>query len=229
MSPIPAQLLEEAPGTLVHLFDIDMTPISVGAPTIYITPATESLAEIARDGQTYTACPVEAEGFERGGTGALPEPTLTVANVAQLVSAWVEGAQDMLGALVTRTVVLGDWLDGAPGADPTAAISVDTYEIARKTMQNKLRVSFSLRSPLERRKSVPFRKALQTCSHSYRTYNPTTGFFVQGTCPYTGAAKFDFYNAPTVNFPKDFCPRTLAGCRARFTDPLPFRGFPGLA
>jgi len=228
--PIPAQLLEEAPGALVHLFKIDMTPISASAPLIYLTPATEGAppATVARDGITYTAAPIAAEGFERGGTGALPQPILTVANVVQLVSAWVEGAQDMLGALVTRTVVLADWLDGGAAADPTAAIAIDVYEIAQKTAQNKTHLSFSLRSPLESRKSVPFRKATPICSHTYRTWDAAASAYVQGSCPYTGGNGYTYYNVSAGSPVADFCPRTLAGCKLRFTDPLPFRGFPGL-
>ena len=180
MSPIPSQLLADAPGDLVELFDIDMTPISAGAPVIFITPATENLAEVVRGGQTYTACPVAAEGYERGGTGALPSPSLTVANVAGLVAPFADGAQDLIGALVTRIVVLGAWLDGGTAADATAAISTDTYVVAQKQAQDKNMISFLLRSPLEVRRQVPYRKAVARCSHTYRRWDAG---FIAGTCP----------------------------------------------
>jgi lambda family phage minor tail protein L len=223
-----------APGARVELFDIDMSTIWAAGPIARITPATESLAEIARGGNTYTACPVGAEGFERGGTGALPSPKLTVANVGQILGPWVEGAQDLIGAEVTRTVVLADWLDGNPGADPAAAITVDTFVIAQKTVQDKIKIAWALRSPLDVRRQVPFRKALPKCSHTYRLWDASTLAFVAGTCPYAGAGVFDWYNSVATD-PTDFCNHDASGCEIRFpsgfsgnVNLLPFKGFPGL-
>lgn len=234
-----------APGARVELFDIDMSTIWAAGPIARITPATESLAEIARGGNTYTACPVAAEGFERGGTGALPSPTLTVANVGQILGPWVEGTQDLIGAEVTRTVVLADWLDGNPGADPAAAISVDMFVIAQKSVQDQTKLAFVLRSPLDVRRKVPFRKALPKCAHTYRKWDGSA--FVYGTCPYileagSGASVvyFDRYNSNT-DAAGDFCNRELSGCASRFPvgwlpagasdliyGGLPFKGFPSL-
>ena len=198
------------------------------APRIRITPATENGAEISRGGAIFTACPVAAEGFERGGTGALPTPTLAVANVGQILGTWVEGAQDLIGAEVTRTVVLADWLDGNPGADPAAAITVDTFVIAQKSVQDQTKVAFVLRSPLDVRRQVPFRKAVPKCSHVYRRWDSVAVAFVAGSCPYAAAATFDFYNAAASNA-TDMCNRSLSGCKIRFgAAPLPFQGFPSL-
>jgi lambda family phage minor tail protein L len=306
-APIPEQLISPAPGAIVELFAIDLSPISAGAATLLITPegkpynSAETLTTqilgltslidvtpgthnsfkleapvtimqsngipfatrvrmisplsdqivtydaltvgadlgaavvqpggvlpVARDGLIYQPFPVAAEGFERGGTGALPTPTLTVANVAQTLSAWVEGAQDLIGAEVTRTVVLFDWLDGESAADPAAAISVDTYVISQKSHQDKNRISFQLRSPIDVRRQVPFRKAYPRCSHTYRRY--VAGAFVRGSCPYTGAGTFDYYDAVTALPGDDVCRRKLSSCKIRFgaTASLPLRGFPGL-
>jgi len=306
-APIPEQLVSPAPGALVELFEIDLTPIDPSAPRIFVTPEAGTaynvetantvatalngagnvdlspgensqftvgaeisfplvsgadhvatvtntttgvslfftpniLADcvsgstvtqnggalpVARGGQTYIPFPISAEGYERGGTGALPEPTLAVANVEQTLGPWVEGAQDLLGAEVTRVVVLFDWLDGEPDADPAAAISTDRYVVAQKSAQDKNHVAFKLRSPLDVRRTVPFRKALPRCSHTYRRW--VLGAFVQGSCPYTGAATFDYYDAPVAQNADDVCHRKLSSCVARFGDvPLPFLGFPGL-
>jgi lambda family phage minor tail protein L len=228
---IEEQLLRPDIGGLVELFQIDMTPISATAPTIYLTPTTEGAppAEIARGGQSFVACPIAAEGFERGGSGPLPSPALTIANVGHMVSAWVEGAQDLLGAIVTRTVVLADWLDGGSAADATAAISSDVYEIAQKTSQTPTAVSFSLRSPLESGRQVPFRKAWPKCAHSYRFYNLSTSVWVYGTCPYVAGPMWTVFNISTGSNAADFCPKTTEACSLRFTSgPLPFFGFPSL-
>jgi len=197
------------------------------APVLRITPATDGLAEITRGGAKFTACPVAAEGFERGGTGALPTPTLAVANVGQILGPWVEGAQDLIGAEVTRTVVLSDWLDGEPGEDPAAAVTVDTFVIAQKSVQDQTKLAFVLRSPLDVRRSVPYRKAVPNCSHTYRRWNGAA--FVAGSCPYTAAGVFDFFDAVATD-PTDICNRKLSGCKVRFgAATLPFRGFPSLA
>lgn len=238
-------LMPPAPGNRVELFDIDTTPIDAAGSILRITPATDGLAEIARDGNTYTACPVAAEGFERGGTGALPSPTLVVANVGQILGPWVEGAQDLIGAEVTRTVVLADWLDGEPGADPAAAITVDMFVIAQKSVQDQTKLSFVLRSPLDVRRQVPFRKALPRCTHSYRTWDSVYSLFDNGSCPYgvgPGSlpdpleASYSYYNvltAPASPFPTtdpgDVCSKSPQSCKTRFGNrPLPFKGFPSL-
>ena len=68
------------------------------------------------------------------------------------------------------------------------------------------------------------------CAHRYRVYyDQIPGFsYNRVTCPYVGAASFDFYNAPSTD-QEDNCARTLTACKLRFgTSPLPFRGFPGL-
>ena len=89
-------------------------------------------------------------------------------------------------------------------------------------------ISFLLRSPLEVRRQVPYRKAVARCSHTYRRWDAGTSAFIAGTCPYVGVPIFDYFDAVAGSNPDDFCSRRLSGCKLRFPASLPFQGFPSL-
>ena len=53
-------------------------------------------------GITYTAAPVEAEGFEKTGKGILPRPTLRVANVNNAITSLMHRATDPINPLMAK-------------------------------------------------------------------------------------------------------------------------------
>ncbi len=121
-----------APGAIIELFELDAT--AQGAASVYrfVNWANPLGGDVVWRGQTYTRYPVEAEGFELSGRGALPRPKLRVANATGLMGALAIELDDLLGARVTRWRTFVHYLDAVnfPVA-PTPTPGVLTF--ARST------------------------------------------------------------------------------------------------
>lgn len=102
-----------APGAIIELFELDAT--AQGAASVYrfVNWANPLGGDVVWRGQTYTRYPVEAEGFELSGRGALPRPKLRVANATGLMGALAIELDDLLGARVTRWRTFVHYLDAA--------------------------------------------------------------------------------------------------------------------
>jgi phage-related protein len=110
---IRSDIQQAAPGAIIELFELDATP--QGAPSVYrfVNWANPVGGDVVWRGQTYTRYPVEAEGFELSGRGALPRPKLRVANANGLMGALAVAMDDLLGAKVTRWRTFVKYLDSA--------------------------------------------------------------------------------------------------------------------
>lgn len=234
---ITEQLRAPDLGQLIELYEFDQTPIDSGLPIIYLTPSTSGAAGgVVRNSISYFGVPIEGSGFERGGDGAFPQPTVRFANISPLLDPWISGAQDMVGAVVTRTIVLGAWLDGAADADATAFLTRDQYEIDQKVKQNSQLIEFKLRNVLDRADmKLPRRQALASCQLRYRVWDSAAAAYdySKATCPYdeTAAAKrYTIFNTANTDPEKDECSKTITGCKLRFSSAasLPMTGFPGI-
>lgn len=100
-----------APGAIIELFELDATML--GAPSVYrfVNWANPLGGDVVWRGQTYTRYPVEAEGFELSGRGALPRPKLRVANANGLMGALAIDLDNLLGARLTRWRTFVHYLD----------------------------------------------------------------------------------------------------------------------
>ena len=97
--------------------------------------------------QTYSAFPVESEGWEvRGsGTGALPRPTVRFANINQYWSANLSNFDDLVGARVIRRRTLEKYLS----TNPPVEFNRDVYYIERKSKEDAIMVEFELASAFD--------------------------------------------------------------------------------
>ena len=97
--------------------------------------------------QTYSAFPVESEGWEvRGsGTGSLPRPTVRFANINQFWSAHLSDYDDLVGAKVIRRRTLEKYLS----TNPPIEFNRDCYYIERKSREDELMVEFELTSAFD--------------------------------------------------------------------------------
>lgn len=222
-----------APGDRVTLYDLDAT--AIGGGYFRFTPDVVGPGQsVTFNGHVYAPLPVEADGFEWSGKGAAKRPTLRISNVQKAVAAAVISLGDLTGALITRTKTFRQYLDDGAEADPTQTFPPDIYFLERKTEHNKLNIQWELRSAMDvEGAKLPKRLAVRDyCSHRYRVFDPETGDFDYSkvTCPYTGAASYDIQHREVAS-PFDLCPKSLAGCRARFGQNavLPTRAFPGMA
>ena len=146
--------------TIVELFDFELNTAQHGTTTVYRFTNTKN--EIGNDivwqGNTYTAIPLKAEGYEMSGQGTLPRPTISVANLLGTFTTIIALLPDGLeGCKVTRTRTLSKYLDAVnftggsnSDADPTSYFKPrDIYFIDRKAVENRDVVSYEMCSAFD--------------------------------------------------------------------------------
>jgi len=225
--PNGATLLTQT-AQVIDLFTLDITVLLPPGSTdqaIYRfcnwTQANGS--DVVYQGNTYTALPLEATGFERSTTGQLERPSLTFANVGLAITALTNTYEDLVGASVSRIRTLTTYLDGEAGADPDAYWGPDQWVVEQKSNESKLSVTFALAVPFDLEgRSLPARRLLrEQCQWIYRS---NIG------CHYNGSSYWDINDNVVASADDDVCGKRLESCKLRFgnTDRLPFGGFPGL-
>lgn len=232
----PAQINVEIqklePSAIIELFVLDGT--AIGAPTIlYFHGGTNGLfTRLTWQGQAYDPYPIKVDGFEATSGGQLPRPKLQVSNLAPagggvtgLVSFLALQYGDFRGAKVTRKRTLAKYLDAVnfpggvnPSADDTASFVDDVYFVDQKESENRDMVSFALSVPFDVNNiQLPRRQIIQNiCPWLYRG----------AECGYTGTDYFTEADVPTIDSTQDICGKRLKSCKLRFTNNLPYGGFP---
>jgi lambda family phage minor tail protein L len=179
--------------------------------------------DVAYQSNTYTALPLEANGFERNTSGQLERPSITFANIGLAITALTNTYEDLIGASVSRIRTLTTYLDGQPGADPDAYWGPDEWIIEQKTNETKLAITFQLAVAFDLEgRSLPARRLLrEQCQWTYRS---NIG------CHYNGSNYWDVNDNSVGSLAQDVCGKRLDSCKLRFgnTSRLPFGGFPGL-
>jgi len=180
-------------------------------------------SDIAYDGNTYTAVPMQADGFELNTSGKLERPSIVFANVGLAITALTNTYSDLVGAKVSRIRTLTTYLDGASGADPNAYWGPDEWVVEQKSSETKLAVTFQLAVPFDLEgRSLPGRRLLrEQCQWIYRS---NIG------CHYAGTDYYDVNDDVVASAADDVCGKRLSSCQLRFGagSRLPFGGFPGL-
>jgi lambda family phage minor tail protein L len=139
MSIPRAEIQTLDPGKVLTFFDIDAT-MKAGGEFYRFQPmgVNELEASITWRGNVYNPLPIEGEGFAMDGAGALPRPTLRVANLDGVIGALVRDLDDLVGVRVTRYQVLEKHLDavnfdlGNPTADPDEILNSEVWAIEQK-------------------------------------------------------------------------------------------------
>lgn len=199
-------------------------------------------------GESYVAMPIVAEGFEISGRGALPTPTIKIANIGLLPSNIIKQFGDPVGAKLTRWVTYSHYLDDGPLADPDEHYLPEIWVIERKKVQNRLFVEFELSAAMDQQgRKLPGRQIIRdACVLRYRTNIPvrTPPTFEYNTtdmaCPWAGDGldpanpEGPYYTrtgTTTANSAEDMCGKKLSDCKLRFGESavLPFGGFPGVS
>jgi lambda family phage minor tail protein L len=213
--------------TPVELLEIDAT--SQGGLLYRFANGTNKLrGSIIWQGNTYTAAPLEASGFEAASNGPLPRPRLVVGDVLGLVGLLVRNYKRLEGCKVTRKRTLLKYLDAVnfpsginATADTTAHYPNDVWFIDRVVARNKTRVEWEMVSALDLPGVMLPRRQIQAraCTWVYRS----------AECGYTGGAVAKEDDTATGTLALDRCGHRLASCKLRFGAhaQLPFGGFPG--
>ena len=146
--------------TVVELFDFELNTAQHGETTVYrFTNTKNELGnDIVWQGNTYTAIPLKAEGYEASGQGTLPRPSISVSNLLGTFTTLIAVLPDGLeGCKVTRTRTLSKYLDAVnftggsnSDADPTSYFRPrDIYFIDRKSMENRDIISYDMCSAFD--------------------------------------------------------------------------------
>jgi len=146
--------------TVVELFDFELNTAQHGETTVYrFTNTKNELGnDIVWQGNTYTAIPLKAEGYEATGKGSLPRPRISVSNLLGTFTTLIAVLPDGLeGCKVTRTRTLSKYLDAVnftggsnSDADPTSYFRPrDIYFIDRKSMENRDVISYEMCSAFD--------------------------------------------------------------------------------
>lgn len=257
ISTIYNQLYQLEPSALIELFEIHMTHATNGVDAIYRFHAgtNEIPVSIVFNQKTYTAAPVEADGFTVTTKGAMPRPTLRLANLDGAISSII-GLYNPLRAKVKRIRTCKKFLDEInffgdqfifqngdvaitqdglilvfathDTEDPTARFPDETFYIDRIATENRDVVEFELTSVLDiTQLQLPQRRVVEHCQWTYRE---------PSTCAYVGVG-YTLGSVPgnatqvAKSSATDICPKTFAACRLRFSGGiyLPFGGFPSVS
>ena len=202
---IPTSELQSLnPSSLIELFTLQLvegTHYATGnpdsVPTIFRFHAGTSMnsnANIIWQGNTYQKFPIDAQGFEFSGKGQIPRPQLTMSNLGGIsrsgavlsvtdlliIVNLTTPHNDLLGATVTRLLVLASSLDNAnfsSGSNPFGTpnsneLPQEIYVIDRKMSESRNLVQFELTAANDtQNKRVPARQVT-------RTDFPAVGTFV---------------------------------------------------
>jgi len=228
ISAVSAELQKISPSAIIEMFELELVSglhyAAASPPAITTYRFHAGTNELSGDliwaGNTYSRFPVQAEGFEYSGSGQLPRPKLTAANLNGLltlalldVNAFTPG-NDLINARVSRIRTLKKYLDGGnfigytnPTADSYAEFPREVYYIARKTLESRDVIEWELASVFDLQGvRAPKRQAAPQCQWIYKS----------AECTYAGGL-------PT-------CQKTLEDCETHFGTgvELPFGGFPGV-
>jgi lambda family phage minor tail protein L len=226
--PPNAQTFKTQLSEVVDLFTLDITillpPGSTDQAIYRFCNWTQvGGADVVYQGDTYTALPLQASGFELNTSGQLERPSITFANVGLGITALTNTYEDLVGASVSRIRTLTTYLDGQPAADPDAFWGPDSWVVEQKSSETKLAVTFQLAVPFDLEgRSLPGRRLLrEQCQWIYRS---------EIGCHYSGSNYWDANDDVVATLAQDACGKRLSSCQLRFgaTSRLPFGGFPGL-
>lgn len=194
------------PSSILQLFILDATNIGASVPLYFHNGSNGVYSSVVFNGISYTPFPIEVQGFEIDGKGQLPRPKIRVANINGIISQFLNGFDDLVGAKVTRRRVFAKFIDsvnfpnninpfGTP--DPTASFPDEIFYIDRKTAENRIVVEWEMVTPLEiPQAKLPNRIMLANqCVWKYRS---------AAMCGYSGVPVADYAN-------KKFADSTASG------------------
>ncbi len=252
VSAVYDELYKLEPDAIIELFHLQFTAATNGLDdNLYFHAGTNGIpTSIVFGGITYTAAPVEADGFEKTGKGTLPRPTLQVANVNNAITSLMHRATnpiDPLMAKVTRIKTMKKFIDAVNFFDQVyiyqdgnTAVTQgnDTLLLAAhgtgdETARFPDEVWYIDRISSENQQAVEFELAskleLTNVLLPSRTVVEHCPYRYRGPdCGYEGGPVATEADVATSNASEDRCGKKVSSCRLRFANTtLPFGGFPG--
>ena len=225
------------PSAIIELFELHLTQAVNGVDLIYYYHAgtNELSQDIVFAGKTYSAVPIEVDGFEVTTKGTLPRPKMKIANANSAITALLNSYHP-LQAEVRRIRTCKKFLDAVnfssgtnSSADPDAVFGggYESWYIDRVATENIELVEFELVGKLDLTNlRLPTRQVVEHCPWVYKS----------SQCGYKPGKKFNLNNHQVSDASEDQCAKNLKACELRFPkgegigpkeNLLPFGGFPG--
>lgn len=218
---------------IVSLFTLDAT--SIGGPRLNFVQGRNVQESVSFGGVKYEAIDIEFDGMEVTGVGALPTPTIRVANHDGIIQTILNTWGSVIGCPIYRVRTFARFLDSGSEPDGTSFYGPDQFRIERKAAENPVFIEWELSTAIDQEgKMLPGRTVIRdTCLWRYRAWNPSNNTFdyTKAQCPYTGAKSYDINNEEVSDPAFDVPSRRISCCETRFGkgQPLPYGGFPGVA
>lgn len=143
------------PTALIELFELYFSP---NIAPFRFHPGSNNLKEIIWNGNKYYPLAVDTDGFESNMTGKLPRPKLSIVNTENIFSSLLKDFSDLRDSKITRRKVLLRHLDAENfdnsinpfgSSDSAIYISLETFLISQKLVENKHFIQFELISPFD--------------------------------------------------------------------------------
>ena len=175
---VAQELQKLAPTALIELFELDLLPDDpASTQKVYFHAGTNKLqSKVVWQGIEYFALPVQASGFDRQASGALPRVTLRLANADGAFSSIINDLDELLASRLTRRRTFARFLDavnfpeGNPEANPGAYLPSDIFYLERKASESvsAIELEFTSRFDVEG-VMLPRRQVLSnSCNWRYR-------------------------------------------------------------
>ena len=247
-----------APSALIELFQLELNVLQHGVAETYYFHAGTSLSnngDLIWNGQSYTALPIEVEGFEYNGQGSLPRPKLRISNIMSTITALILTLPEGLeGAKLTRIRTLARFIDSAnfPAGvdyllteDSFALLYEDDTFIYQEvgnpfgtpdpTAEFPREIYFVDRKSAENRDVVEFELASAFDMAGIRApkrqcITRCQWVYRSVECSYTVTNYFNVSDVAVGNASQGVCGKRVDSCKARFGQnaELPFGGYPGI-
>ena len=229
-SHLPASRTDAS--VLPSLLELFILTSSSGAIFRIVSSASADGA-VSFHGESYDAVAISLQGLQFSSDGRLPRPVLTISATDPLLWAEARGNR-MRGGTVDRITTFVTELDPPLGQGGNAQFETEKWAIERMLQMDETQIKLQL-APAVCLDSCQLPSVMMLrdiCQHHYRVWDADAAQFdySRATCPYTGTDYFNEQGLADTDPAHDVCSLRLgSGCKKRFSDTLPFFGFPGLS
>jgi len=150
---IVKDLQKQDPGSeLIELFELELDT----STTVYFHSGVEedlSTVQFREEGgtiRTYTAIPLQAQGFKNDPSGTSARPTISFANASNIFKNSITNYENLLGAKLTRRTTLKKYLVGESGdSTPPVEFPKQVFIFDRISAHTKTVISFECATPYD--------------------------------------------------------------------------------
>lgn len=193
---IVKDLQKQNPGSaLVELFELELD-----SSTVYFHSGVEndlSTVQFREEGgtiRTYTALPLQAQGFKSDPSATSARPTITFANVSDTFKTAISDYDALLGSTLIRRTTLQKYLVGESGdSTPPVEFPKQIYLFDRITAQSKTAITFECSTPYDLQGiTLPKRQVIaNACPWLYQGADHTLNEYQKiGACTWNRESKY---------------------------------------